>query len=78
MVQSPPSFDQQPVVQRFSSGEVNVSHFANPYVERYSRARTGAFWAWAMVMGVSGRIPDPEPSVQATAAASGLTSSSII
>lgn len=57
---------------------MNVSHFANPYVERYSRARTGAFWAWAMVMGVSGRIPDPEPSVQATAAASGLTSSSII
>lgn len=52
--QSPPGFDQRPFLQRFSSEEVDVSRYVNPYGERhwhplYSRVRTSAYWAWATV-----------------------------
>lgn len=52
--QSPPGFDQRPFVERFSSEEVDVSNYANPYGEahahpRLSRARTSAYWLWATV-----------------------------
>lgn len=54
LAQSPPGFDQRPFVQRFSSEEVNVSSYANPYGEvhrhpKYSRLQTSAYWAWATV-----------------------------
>ncbi|CAG1019431.1 prodigiosin/undecylprodigiosin synthetase [Burkholderiaceae bacterium] len=54
LAQSPPGFDQRPFVQRFSSEEVDVTHYVNPYGERhrhpkYSRLRTSAYWAWATV-----------------------------
>ena len=59
MAQSPPGFDQRPFVQRFSSEEVDVSRYVNPYGERHahprhSRARTSAFWAWATVKELLG------------------------
>lgn len=52
LAQSPPGFDQKPFVQRFSSEEVDVSAYANPYGEAYrhpqfSLRRTSGFWAWA-------------------------------
>lgn len=52
--QSPPGFDQRPFIQRFSSEEVDVSNYANPYGEahshpRLSRGRTSAYWLWATV-----------------------------
>lgn len=52
MSQSPPGFDQQPFVQRFSSESVDVSRYQNPYGQRHThphhnRWRTSAFWAWS-------------------------------
>lgn len=52
MAQSPPGFDQAPFVRRFSSEEVDVSNYVNPYGERhthprYGRLRTSLFWARA-------------------------------
>ncbi|MDT8997728.1 PEP/pyruvate-binding domain-containing protein [Paucibacter sp. APW11] len=54
LAQSPPGFDQAPFLQRFSSEEVDIAGYVNPYGSthrhpRYSKLRTSAFWAWATI-----------------------------
>lgn len=57
--QSPPGLDQRPFLQRFSSEEVDVSGYINPYGSRHrqpncSPLRTHTFWAWTTVKELFG------------------------